>query len=292
MAIGKVKKTILILVALAAAVVAIGIIVLLSSLNSIVKTGVEEVLSYVLEVDVTLDSADVKVTEGSVELSGLHIGKPEGFKTDESFSVETIKVKVDIKSFTGDSPTVDLIEIIGPRITLEQGLRKSNFSEMIKSASRFSSDTPEAEDEEPEAAGKPVIIKKILVTEAKVSISAPLLQGKKATIPLPKVEIDDLGSESDPIAPAEAIGEFFKRLFSEALKAGKGIIPDDLGELLGDSLEGAKAAAAKVGEELGDAKEALGDQLKGAKESLGEATEKAKEGLKGLLKFGKKDEDE
>lgn len=255
-------------------------IVFLANLNSIVKVAVEKVMSFVLQVDVTLKKAQVSILGGSVELQGLIIGNPEGFKTQEAFSVDKVNVKVSLKSFRTDEPTVNLISIKNPKITLEQGLRRSNLSQLIKNASRF--ETEEAvEEETPKEAQKKVKIDRVIVDGAEVALSAPVLQGQEMSFPLPKIELNNIGGEKKPVTIPEAIRIFFTKILTQAITAGKGIIPPDLEKSLKDSLKSALEGVTEVPEIL---KQEMGEQLKEGEETIKEELKGVKEGIKGLLK--------
>ena len=181
-------------------IVGIGVFVLATNLDKIVKVALEKTLSHVLEVDVTLSGVEISPTSGEVALHGLVIGNPEGFKTASAMEIDEARVRVDLKSFTSGEPTIHLASMSAPKITLEQGLRKSNLSELVKSASRFGGDGSEpaqpeptdADEETEENAEMKIKIDKVLVTDATVALSAPILQGKEISYTLEPIEMNAL----------------------------------------------------------------------------------------------------
>lgn len=287
----KFLRVFLILVAVIVIIGIVGITVVLANLDAIVEKSTEKVLSYVLEVDVTLEKADVSLLGGSCKLEGLVIGNPERFKTDNAFSVEEVFVELDLGSFKTDEPVVKLVEIRKPHITMEQGLRGSNWSTLIKSASRFEGE--EAPEEDAKGAKKKIRIDKVIVDNASVSISAPMLQGKAATLSIPRFEMDDVGGAGKRVSVAESIKIFFTKIMETVLKQAGGVVPSDLidsmGSSLGDVTEGFQESLSGAADTAKDASEKTTDQLKKGGEELKEGVEGVGEGIKGL--FGK-DKDE
>ncbi len=264
------KKKILIILAVifGAVLITIGIVaaVILANLNDIAKTATVKVLTYVLQVDVKLEKFEISLLGGSCTLEGLVIGNPEGFKTKESFSMDRIDVSVNIKSFRTNEPVIKIISIKNPKITLEQGFKKSNLSQLIKNASRFETGKETKAESAPKESEKKIRIDKILLSGAKVSLSAPVLQGQALTIPLPSIEINDIGGNNTPVSIGKGIEIFLSRVLTETLKAGKDIIPGDLTKEIQNAVSGAV------------------DTIKKGSSDIKEGVEDAAKGIKGIFK--------
>lgn len=262
----------------------IAIAVVLANLDSIAQKGIVEVMEFVLQVDVQLKKVNISLLGGSCTLEGLVIGNPAGFKTKEAFSVDKVDVKVDIKSFKSDEPVVKLVSVKNPRITLEQGFRGSNLTKLIENASRF--ETKEGEKEKPKAeeSQKKIRIDKVIVSGAKVKISAPILQGEGVAVPLPRIEMNDIGGKKEPVTIAQAIKIFFTKIFTETIKSGKGIIPEDLDKLLTESFQGLVKTIGDVPDFAVEGAEEVFGQLKKGGETVKDGVEDAAKGIKGLFK--------
>ena len=311
MAMKKVFKGLIIFCCVIVLLVVVIVGVVAYRLDSIVKVAVEKTMSHVLEVDVTLDSADVSLLGGEVGLNGLTVGNPAGFKTKSAFQFDEARVRVKIKSFKTDEPVIRLVSLSEPKLTLERGLRKSNLSELINSASRFGGeedDPPEdekADQETEDAARKKVKIDKVLVKDTTVALSAPILKGREVSYTLPQLEFNNLGGEDQDVTIAEGLRIFFTELLRQSIESGKGmgVIPE---ELLGQLEDSYNESVAKVRQEVDKVKEnllrkqdelkeklkmeggGLDDKLKGATEGLGKKLDEAGKSIK--LPFGKKDE--
>jgi hypothetical protein len=61
------------------------VVVLLSNLDSIIKTAVEEVGSEATQANVTLSEVNILANEGKAALRGLSVSNPAGFETPSAF---------------------------------------------------------------------------------------------------------------------------------------------------------------------------------------------------------------
>jgi len=261
-------KILLILAGVAVVVIGIGVALLYSNLNSIARSATERALSYVLQVEVSVASMEVSLSEGSVNIEDLIIGNPEGFKTPEAFAFKQIFVRADIGSFRSDQPVISEILVKGARITLEQGLTSSNFSHLVKNASRLSGDSSAKEGKE-EQTSKSIVIDSVILEDARVAVSSPVLQGKDIGFPLPRIEMKEIGRDGDEVTVAQAIQVFLAEILKATLKAGGGLIPEDLSGMVQGTLGTAGKAGEAIGDQLKEDGETLGDGLKSAGESLG-----------------------
>ena len=265
------KHRILKIIGIAAIVLAIvaivGGIFLYAGRNAIARKGIIEALSYNLQVDVQLKKVSLSPFKGAVSLEGFVIGNPEGFDGKELFSADKIDVALDIKSFRTDEPTIKLISMKNASVTLEQKLSGSNISKLIDNASRLQGEKKEEAPKEKQAASdKKIKIEKILLEGTKAGVVAPFTGGKALAVPIPRIEMNDLGGNKEPMKIPQAIGAFFKEIVKSILSAGKSILPADFDKQIGAAVSGATEAVGKAGEKVldsvGDAAKGIGGLLK------------------------------
>ncbi len=272
----RILKTVLIglVVILVAAVVIVALF-----LGQIIKTGVETVGSQVAGVDMSLEKAKVNLLTGNVKLTGLVIGNPEGFKTPSAMELGKFVVDLDMASLFTDTIVVKQIHIDGPQITYERGLKASNLGTL---QDNLAGDKPKEEKPEEETPEKPksdkpakkVVIEDFLFENGKINVSITALGGKKLTVPLPPIHLENIGKESDGASITEVVSEVLGAItgaVGEAVAASTGAA----GDLAGD-------AAGAVGDLAGDAAGAVGDMGGAATEAAGDAVKGAAEGLKKL----------
>jgi len=255
------------------------VIVLCLSLGSIVKTSVERIGPEVAGVPITLEKATISVLSGRVELKELVVGNPEGFKTAHAIRLGKLLVDIDTPSVFSDRVIVSKVHVDEPEITYEIGLKGSNVGkilENLESGEEEEGEVPEKEKEETgEAAGKKVQIDDFLIEGGKVRLSAKLVGGAAAMIPLPRVHLEGIGKESKGASLKDVIAETLGALFSAVTKTVTGS-----GQLVG---KGVKA----LGEISAEGATAVGDTAKGLGEAVGKGVGAAGEaGVEGVKAAG------
>lgn len=251
---------IVIIVVLVLAVVLIGF-----QLGGVIKTGVEAAGPKFTGGPVSLDKAFVRPFSGIARLEGLVVGNPDGYKTPSAFELGEVSMKLDVKSLTSDTIVIEEILIDGPAITFEKSLKKSNIAKLLENVQSATApeegDEVQTEAETEEPSGKLVVIDRVLIKGSKVKLSTALLMGKAVTLPLPPVEVNDIGKDSGGTSFGAAIGEILTALQSSVkdvvATAGKAAI---------GGAKGAGGAAADGAKTIG---EGAGDAIKGVGKLLG-----------------------
>lgn len=298
------KKKILIAVGILVVIVLIGAVVVYSNLDKIVRVATEKVMSYVLQVDVTVASAKVNLGQGSIEFHDIVIPNPPGYSTSRAMKFGLVKAQVDIPSFRTDQPAIKLVQVSQAEITMEVNKSGSNLQDLVNNASRLSQgkeEQPKQEKPKPKEAGKQFKIDKVLVDGTTVRVGIPFMGGKTFDVPLPTIEMNNLGGKNKgTVTPAEAMQEFLAGILGGIKKAGTDILPT---EVLANISTTLKNLPGNVKEQIGNVTNQLGttakENLSGAKgqvestvkqagQEAGKAAGQVKEGLQGL--FGGKKE--
>ncbi len=203
--------------------IALVLVVVFFSLNSIVKKGVETLGPEMTRVDVRLGSADISPFSGGGRLSKLFVGNPEGFKTPSAIQMGDIKVGVKVSSVLKDVIVINEINIQAPEITLEGNLSGNNLSKILDNVSG----TDEKQKAAPAAAGakkeKKFCVKELVIDGGKINLSLDMsiLGGKSATIPLPSIHLQNIGTEENGVTAAELVKDIMKPLLDGVLDAAK-----------------------------------------------------------------------
>jgi hypothetical protein len=186
------------------------IAVLFFSFNSIVKNGVEAVGPKVLGTDVVLQKVDISLLSGSGMLKGIMIGNPEGFHTESAFRLGEVKVAVDIFSVLADKMIIDEIVIDSPEITYETSGTKNNIEAILDNIKDLAGGgEARSTDESTQKSGKKLQINDIIIRNAKVNMSATILQGEMVTLSLSDIHIEDIGKEGEGANMSDALKEVF-----------------------------------------------------------------------------------
>ncbi|NCA83462.1 MAG: hypothetical protein EOM72_12090 [Opitutae bacterium] len=195
------------------AVLAIALVALELSLNSIVLKGFNSAAPGAIGVPASLQGADISLARGKATLAGLHIGNPAGYKTDGILDLASVSVTLDNASLLTDTILIKEIAIDGLVVTYEKGLLNSNLGALIESLSAGEDKPAEGEAKEEKTAeekpAKKVVIEKLTITGARmhfsVTAAAALTGGGSLPIPLPPITLTDLGKEKDGVTVVEAI---------------------------------------------------------------------------------------
>ena len=107
-------------------VVVVAVVFLISNLDSLIRTAVEEVGSEATQAKVTLSEVEIS-TEGKGALRGFIVGNPSGFETPSAFKLGEVSVSLDIASVTGDTIRIHEVLINGPEVTFELKAGGSNL---------------------------------------------------------------------------------------------------------------------------------------------------------------------
>ncbi len=296
------KKTLKIGILALLVVLVVVVVGVLSYLNTIVKTSVQEIGPRVLGVPVTLADVDIRPFQGEARIQGLKIGNPEGFKTEGLFDLDSLDVAVDLASLKTDTVIIRHILVKGPVVTYEKTMKSSNLKALMEQLESQAEPgpgeepPPEAEPPAEEKPGKKVVIEELKINEGKVLVSLPGMMGKAATLPLPPVEMNDVGKEeggdgegaSPVVVVRKVIGTVLSSVTSVVSGAGK--LVGEGAKMVGEGAmavgEGAVKGAEAAGKAAGEGAKAVGDAAgKGAKavgDAAGKGAKAAGEGAKAV----------
>jgi len=252
------KKLVIVLAGLVI-VVAVVIYIVIANLGSIIVAIVEEVGTEVTKVEVELEGANVSFTSGKGSLSGLSVGNPAGFKTDDAFELEEVSVTVDTASLDKDIIVVKSVVIDKPHVTYEFGDKGSNIDQIQKNVEQ--STTGDRKSGKPNNAKKgkekKLIIENLYIRNGKIDISGGLLGKKKMGTSLPTIHLTNIGKEGGKATGATP-AEVAKKVIEAISKQTSGAVGSlsELKNLLGNQLgtigKGAEGAAKSVTEGAGN----------------------------------------
>lgn len=258
--------------------VIVGLLVLLSNIDSIIKAAVEEVGSEATQAKVTLNEVEIS-TEGVGALRGFSVGNPAGFETPNAFKLGEVSVSLDVASVTEDTVHIREVIVAGPEVTFEWKSGGSNLEVLKRNVEKFAGITGDsksggASGESTQKAesdgGKKLIIDKIVLRDGKVSVSAnaAFLKGKTLDAPLPNIELNDIGKEEGGASAGDVIAQVMDAVTGAA---GKAVGSLNIGELT-KSLDGLTAGAM--------------DALKGGASGATDAVQKGMSGASDTMKKG------
>jgi len=221
----------------------------------VIKSAVNTFGPKVLGVPVTLAGAKFMPFRGKIQLTKLHVGNPEGFKTPSLFDLGDMDIELDSRSLFTDTILIHKIAIAAPEITYERGLLGSNFSTLLEKMQGGKDSGKDVKQTGTEAEGpaKKVIIEQLTVSDPKLNVSIVAAGGHAIPIALGQVELKDIGKESGGVTVADAMKIILSIVTSNIENAVLGA-----GDLLGSGIKAVGKGVAAVGGAVVDGAAAVG----------------------------------
>lgn len=243
--------------------VAVLLLVLQYALGPIVKTTAEQLGPKVLGTRVDVTNAHMRILSGLVKMEGVVVGPPEGFDANV-FEMQNLRVDLDTASLLGgaDDPIVIRdITIEGPFVTYELKGIRDNLHKLLSNLGADDEDEPKEEKKEKaeKGPGRKVVIEHFLFKDAKVRVA--VAGGKGAVVPLPDIELKDIGRSSGGATALDATGQILRQITVGTVVAVKDVLAD-LGAVAADAVvDAAVAVGDAAADAVGAAADAVGDAV-------------------------------
>ncbi|MEI8078121.1 MAG: hypothetical protein WCH61_00650 [bacterium] len=237
-------------------------------LGAVVKAAVESVGPRAIGAPVAITSVKIHLLRGLIEIKGVHVGNPTGFKTPALVTVGLVRIDLAPLSLLTDTIHIREITVEAPDITYELGMGGSNIGQIQKNLAVFTGagqakseiakPVPEpAKLAGPAKPGKKVLIEHFVVSGGEIRISATFIGGKAVPVPLPRVERRDIGKEKDT-SLADATGTMFNAVLAAIANTATTAVSG-----LGDGVKVLGGAAADTGKAVTTGAGKLLDGVKG-----------------------------
>jgi hypothetical protein len=222
----KKKKVMLVVVVGVPVLVALGLVALFLSLNSIIRAGVEKVGPQITGTEVRLEEVDISPFSGRGTLKGIFVGNPAGFKSPSIFELGEVTVDIEPGSVFSDTVVIKEIVVIAPKITFEGNLSGSNVGKLLENIESFAGGGGETgpaseptEAPKSEKGGKKIIIDRFVFIDGEVALTANILIEAKASLALPELELTGIGRKSGGVTAQEAAQQVFPALYKAIIEA-------------------------------------------------------------------------
>ena len=178
-------------------------------------------------------------------LENLHIGNPEGYKTDGLFDLAKVDVKIKLSSLFSQAIEIEHVWIDGVEVTYEKGLTSSNLADLL---ARFDSGdesekTAEESPKKEKSSAKAVVIRDLNIEGTRLHPTITLAQGIAPSIPLPPIHLTNIGAPSEEGAPAGITVAQALRLVLQALLSS---VTGTAGATVDLAVDGVKAVGSGI----------------------------------------------
>lgn len=252
------RKSVLAICGILAVLVVIGLLFAFVFLDVIVKKGVETVGPAITKVDVLVADVNLSMLSGQGELQDLFVGNPEGFKTASAIKVGSVAIAVDPGSVFSDKVIVRSIKIEAPELTIEGSLKGNNLTKILENVKQVTGESQTSSEGAKNGTSKKLQVDDLLISGGKVNVSATMLGGKAASLPLPEIRLSELGLGPDGITPAELVTKILDAMLSGTAKA----VASNVGDLGKGAIQGAEDLGKGTVDQLNKATKSVGDLFK------------------------------
>lgn len=216
------------------------------SLDWLVASAIRTFGPEITGVSVRLAGADVAPVDGRAALRGLVVGNPEGFQSEHALSLGEISMTLDIGSLTRDVIVIKNISIKSPEVIYELSGSGSNLDAIQRNVDRYmqAHGGGKAQGQgEDESAGKKLVIENLVITDATARVSATIVRDKDLTVPLPDLQLRDIGKQSNGATAGQVVKQVLGALSRSAASA---VAEANLGRAAETITKGAGPAVEKL----------------------------------------------
>ena len=115
------------------------VIYVVSSLDSLVASAIEQAGSQATQTPVRVSAVSIDLKSGQGTISELSVGNPAGFSAPHVFTLGGISTKLDLNSITQDPIVIEEIHVQSPRVVYEINTAgKSNIDALRDNLARSS----------------------------------------------------------------------------------------------------------------------------------------------------------
>ncbi|MFO7915154.1 MAG: hypothetical protein R6U43_05630 [Candidatus Krumholzibacteriales bacterium] len=233
-------KKVLIILAVIVVVIAAGIWLLFSNLNSMVAGMIEKYGSEATQTSVTVSEVDISISDSKGSIKGLNVANPEGFAGASAFDMDNITLDINVESLRSSPMIMEEIRVMAPVVYAEfTGGGSSNINQLRGNVEEYTAG--KGDEAETEKEQKRLIIRKFIFEEGEIEVDATALGAGKRTVTLPEIRMTDIGGE-EGATPGEIAAIILK---SVAGKAVSQVANSELKSIIEKNLGGEGAEKAK-----------------------------------------------
>jgi hypothetical protein len=194
-------------------VIIAAILVITLSLDGMIRSGIEENGSELLQTQVTVDNVSVSIFSGSGTISGFTVQNPEGFSNEPALYIQEASMNMDIWSLFSDQIVVNEIIVKSPDLFFEQigvGVNLKKLNDNMDLASEESSETS-------------LIIQYLLIEDGNITVSSSLERERTTEVTLDEFTLNDIGRDGTNTikqSVRQVLNPLLQKAMAEALRSG------------------------------------------------------------------------
>lgn len=184
-------------------------LVAMLSINSMVKSGIEDIGTEMSGTAVTVDGVSISPFSGKGSITGFKVANPDEYQQDYVFQADDFSIELDPWSLFSDEIVVHEIIIATPSIYVEQKLPENNITAILQHIRNIADF--ETSDQE-------MVIEHFLLTDGTVDLYTEIGGERSARVEISTIELHDLGRGGGQQAIEGVIKEIAEEIAGEALR--------------------------------------------------------------------------
>lgn len=199
-------------------------------LDGMIEQQIEEIGSRSFGSRVSVGAVKTDIRNGSLQISGITVANPPGFRNPNAFSLNNIEAAVDYAS-----RDIRRLVIERPEIVIEEMGGETNFSKMLEELESQDSGSADSGGDEPV-----IFVRHFRMNESRAAFESKSLD-RYTDVEVDAVELKDIRGTPTEVAKviaAEVLNEILSEAATELLKAQARKQFEDVEEKVSDKLRG------------------------------------------------------
>lgn len=226
-------------------------------MNTIFKSVAEEVGSEMTGTNVSISVVSINPLGGSILISGVSVGNPDGFKSKNAIEFSSLSAAVDLGSVFSDVIKVSEVRLANPKIYYEVGVRGDNIRKLMGNVEKNSKKSGGTSSKSKSSgSSQKVVIENLYLTDGEIELAVNML-GLKAgqAVPFPDMHMKNIGGGNKG---GTSVGKVTSYVFSKIAKQAVSLKNSGFGGLTDGLKDGMKG----FGDSLKDSGGKAVDKLK------------------------------
>ncbi len=208
------------------------------SLDHIVRRAIGHYGSQMTGSRVSVDSVELRTTDGRGVIRGLIVGNPAGFRASHAIKVGVIDLAIDVRTLADPVVVIKRLAIEAPDLIYEKGESQTNFEALQHHIAQTAGTTSGGGSGSSSGSGsapRRLIVEELVIRNARAQATAAGLAGQTIATTLPDITLRHVGREQGGVTPAQ-LGQIVTRALTQRLVASLGF--ERAFKSLGDRVKG------------------------------------------------------
>lgn len=168
-----------------AVIILAGVLTISLTIDGIVKSGIEENMTELVQTEVIVDDVDLSIFNGSGTITDFSISNPDGFSESNAISIKSMAIELELASIFSDQIVVNEIRIESPELLFEQKGMSANLKAI--------NDNMNAESES--SSEKGLIVNYLIIENGKVEVNTSIDRERTVTAEIDEFELNGIGKD-------------------------------------------------------------------------------------------------